>query len=270
MKSTLRLFVPAILSTVCACASGGLKRIDDAELANAPAADRAEIDRRAGDLDEAQRAVKAAERDLDEANFELRAASYDLEQVKAKLSANERLRSRARQLELQDQLRDYEGGRNSLERIAEAARCRADLAKARRAYAQEHLALRKAELQLADTEYEEAKALALKDSDRLAQTKLQLSDFKTQVATAHAAVAREREDTAQMWKKVEMARERHEKALKDLPATSDEARQLKLVERDKARLNTRIRQLEEQIRALERENARLMVRVTSTATTASR
>lgn len=260
----------AVLWTT-ACASAGLKRVDDASLVEATVEQRTELDRRSAAHEDAKIALTDAKRVLAETNLSHDAREYFRDGIEADAEANEDLRKQAEALSLDAQVRDYEAQFTNLRLRLEEANRHVQLERARQAFAAAQVELRAAEIQLADAEWEEAKAATLAAVRPELAASVKLSEFKSQVANAHEDVASAQEQAAKAWKKVEDRRKKHEASLTQLPVTSDAERQLILAERDKGQLEGRIQRLEKRIRDLERENASLMTRLTtSTSTTAAR
>lgn len=266
-----RFLSRALSSTILfvGCASGGLTRVSDESLTPPPAEHLPELARRRAALAEARAALERAESEEGAARLAYEADRTERDSAEDRLEANEALRERAKALGLQDEARDYETNRATLERIMEEARRRAQLAKARVDFAHEQLELRRAELRLADAELEEARATAARAKDGPVAEGIELSRFKTQVASAHEAVASWQERAARAWRRVEDRQKKHQRALELLPETSASTRDLLRAERDNEKLSNRVQLLEKRVRELERENARLMTRVTRTSTLAA-
>ncbi|MEL6183145.1 MAG: hypothetical protein AAFU79_00880 [Myxococcota bacterium] len=265
----MRSPTPLLLLLVTACASAGLKRIDDASLAEISTEQKTDLDRRAATHEEAKIALEEAERALAEANLVLDEQKYLRDRVEDNASANEDLRKQATSLSLDVRVRDYEAQSSNLKLRLEEANRHLQLARARRDYASAQVQLRTAEIQLADAAWEEAKASTLAASRPENPSAVNLSDFKSQVAGAHEDVASAQERSAKAWKKVEDRRKKHEVAVAQLPTTTEAERRAILAERDKDQLEGRVQRLEKRIRDLERENAGLMTRVTTAVTKTS-
>ncbi len=266
MQGRLGVIAPFVL--LAGCSGGSIKRVDGAALGSATLAQQTEINRRAGAYEDGKAALEAAENERARAEIALEIHLRESEQAEVQAKNNEQLRRRAAALKLEDAARGYATRRASLELIVEEARQRVRRSQAELEYARQQVELREAELRLADSEWEVEKATAAKNLDNPLSRSVQLSEFKSQVADAARAVAREQDDTARAWRRVEEARKRHNQALERLPTTAEATREMDRLSGDNARLSGQIDLLERRIRELERQKAQLSTARASTATTA--
>lgn len=258
-------YVPVLILGT-ACASGGLRRVDEASLLSAGAEQQAAISRRAAAHEDARAALRDAQAVLAKAKLDLEESRYRRDRVDDRLDARRDLRGQASELSLEAKVRDLEAEITALQIQLDVERRSVQLAKAQVDYARQEVRLREAELMLADAEWEGAKASAVKEAAPDGSTAIKLSDFKGQVAQAHEKVAGAQQSSARAWKTVEDRRRKHEMATAKLPTSSETERSLAIAQRNEAQLTQKVGRLEKRIRDLERENAQLMTRLTKTST----
>ncbi len=259
MRSLRSLTVAGALAGAIGCGGPSVSmRVDDGMLTGIPAAALAPVDKAGRAFAESKDIEAVARKELAMARYELERAKAAHAVTTARLDAAETLVDEAEETEDERVMAEASSEMQALRALEDADEKHIEYREEALAYADLNHQLAMARRLLQDASHEAARAEALSASASEAKDGLLLAEYKRQVADAHGLVSELESDAASQHEDTEEAKKDWESARANVPGSLGvAAKALASSEKDKEKLDVRIRELTLQVDKLRAENDKL-------------